>query len=111
LEENNTVEQESKSTNRRPPWWKRLWGWTGFGGKKLWDWLQLLSALAIPVLLTVAGLLYTEQQEARQKAIEEQRAQDLALQSYLDQMSTLVLQDLDNPKVRTLIRVRIECGR
>jgi hypothetical protein len=30
-------------------------GWTGFGDKKLWDWLQLLSALAVPVVLAVAG--------------------------------------------------------
>src|SRR5215217_9629008 len=26
-------------------------GWTGFGDKTFWDWLQLLSALAVPVVL------------------------------------------------------------
>jgi uncharacterized protein YjbI with pentapeptide repeats len=88
-------------------------GWTGFGDKTVWDWLQLLSALAIPVVLAGAGLWFTAQQEARQQNIEdrraeqaqkiesqraeaerklvEQRAQDEALQSYLNQMSQLML--------------------
>jgi hypothetical protein len=34
-------------------------GWTGFGDKTFWDWLQLLSALAIPVVLAAAGLWFT----------------------------------------------------
>jgi len=77
-------------------------GWTGFGDKTFWDWLQLLSALAIPVVLAAAGLWFTAQQDARQQKIEnqraeaerelaEQRAQDEALQAYLDQMSRLML--------------------
>jgi hypothetical protein len=40
-------------------------GWTGFGNKTLWDWLQLLSALAIPVVLAAAGLWFTAQQDQR----------------------------------------------
>jgi uncharacterized protein YjbI with pentapeptide repeats/membrane protein implicated in regulation of membrane protease activity len=89
-------------------------GWTGFADKTFWDWLQLLSALAIPVVLAAAGLWFTAQQEARQQNIEdrraqqaqkienqraaaerelaEQRAQDEALQAYLDQMSQLMLE-------------------
>ena len=36
----------------RPPKQRNArWRWTGFTGKTLWDWLQLLSALAIPVVL------------------------------------------------------------
>ncbi len=77
-------------------------GWTGFGDKTFWDWLQLLSALAIPVVLAAAGLWFTAQQDARQQNIEnqradaerelaEQRAQDEALQAYLNQMSELIL--------------------
>src|SRR5215207_7631671 len=77
-------------------------GWTGFGDKTFWDWLQLLSSLAIPVVLATAGLWFTAQQDQRQEKIEdqrakserqleEQRAQDAALQGYLDQMSTLML--------------------
>src|SRR5919107_3639743 len=88
-------------------------GGTGFGDKTLWDWLQLLSALAIPVVLAIAGFWFTTQQEARQQRIEtqsaqqaqeietqraeaerelaEQRAQDAALQAYFDQMGSLLL--------------------
>jgi uncharacterized protein YjbI with pentapeptide repeats len=108
-------------------------GWTGFGDKTFWDWLQLLSALAIPVVLAAAGLWFTAQQDLRQQNIEneraqqaqkienqraeaerelaEQRAQDEALQAYLDQMSHLLLEkDLRGSKedgvVRTLARAR-----
>jgi uncharacterized protein YjbI with pentapeptide repeats len=88
-------------------------GWTGFGDKTLWDWVQLLSALAIPVVLAAAGFWFTVQQDQRQQQIEdqraqqaqkienqranaerelaEQRAQDEALQAYLDQMGSLLL--------------------
>src|SRR5215210_3261655 len=88
-------------------------GWTGFSEKKLWDWLQLLSALAIPIVLAAAGFWFTMQQDQRQhrieaqraqqeqdiedqraeseRELEEQRAQDAALQAYLDQMSALML--------------------
>jgi hypothetical protein len=41
-------------------------GWTGFADKTFWDWLQLLSALAIPVVLAAAGLWFTAQQDQRQ---------------------------------------------
>jgi hypothetical protein len=108
-------------------------GWTGFGDKTFWDWLQLLSALAIPVVLAAAGLWFTAQQDARQQKIEdqraeeaqkvenqraeaerdlaEQRAQDEALQAYLDQMGGLLLErDLrtseKGSEVRTLARAR-----
>src|SRR5215218_9643662 len=97
-------------------------GWTGFGDKTFWDWLQLLSALAIPVVLAAAGLWFTAQQDARQQNVEderakaerklaEQRAQDEALQAYLNQIGTLLLEkDLrkaqQDSEVRTLARAR-----
>jgi hypothetical protein len=79
--------------------------------RTLWELLQLLSALAIPIVLAAAGFWFTEQQEQRQLQIEEQRAQDAALQAYLDQMGALVLEhDLRNSeadsKVGTLARAR-----
>ena len=93
------------------------WPWTGFGEtlyskpkgdlevqpkKTLWDWLQLLGTLAIPVVLATAGFWFTSQQAQRQHKLERlrarsdhrlemQRAQDTALQSYLNQMGTLIL--------------------
>jgi uncharacterized protein YjbI with pentapeptide repeats len=97
-------------------------GWTGFADKTFWDWLQLLSALAIPVVLAAAGLWFTAQQDQRQQRTETQRAeaerelavqraQDEALQAYLSQMSGLLLEkDLrtseEGSEVRTLARAR-----
>jgi uncharacterized protein YjbI with pentapeptide repeats len=96
------VEEKGRQTadkkEGRKPWTLRE-----FGGQTLWDWLHLLSALAIPVVLAAAGLWFTDQQDQRQVAIEnqraeaerelaEQRAQDEALQAYLNQMSQLMLE-------------------
>ena len=36
--------------------------WTGFQGKTLWDWLQLLGVLAIPLVMVGATLLFGIQQ-------------------------------------------------
>jgi uncharacterized protein YjbI with pentapeptide repeats len=63
------------------------------------EWLQLLI---VPFALVSISFLFTMQQDARQRQIEdqraqaertlaEQRAQDATLQAYLDQMSTLML--------------------
>jgi uncharacterized protein YjbI with pentapeptide repeats len=124
---------QQKQPGKRPPWWKRLWGWTEFGKKSGWEYLELLSALAIPVVIAVAGFWFTAQQDQRQQDIEdqrakreqkienqraqaereleEQRAQDESLQAYLDQMNTLLLdQNLRDPEkgseARTLARAR-----
>ena len=78
--------------------------------KTLWDWLQLL---VVPVALAGIGYFFTMQQDIRQQDIEnerarqaqkiedhraaaereltEKRAQYAALQAYLDQMGTLLL--------------------
>jgi uncharacterized protein YjbI with pentapeptide repeats len=87
--------------------------WTGFRGKTVWDWLQLLI---VPIVLSLITLAFTWQLNARQNDIEdrraqaerelaEQRAQDEALQAYLDQMSALLLEkDLRNTKVDSEVR-------
>jgi uncharacterized protein YjbI with pentapeptide repeats len=107
--------------------------WTGFGEsvrpksgdqeiqarKTLWDWLQLFI---VPLALAAIGLWFAAQQEARQQQIEakraqseqhieEQRAQDAALQAYLDQMSQLMLEgnlghSEGGSEVSTLARAR-----
>ena len=124
------VQQDTEPTNgtaaekepRKRLWRSRLWEWTDFGEKTLWDWLQLLSALAIPVVLAVAGFWFTAWQGERQQAIEDQRAkverdvedqraQDTALQAYLDQMTELILEknlrdSKEESEVRTLARAR-----
>jgi uncharacterized protein YjbI with pentapeptide repeats len=91
----------------------------GFRGMTVRDWLQLLI---VPLALVVIGFLFTMQQDARQQQIEDQRAeaerelavqraQDEALQAYLDQMSSLLLEkDLreskEDSEVRMLARAR-----
>jgi hypothetical protein len=116
------VEEKGRQTadkkEGRKPWILRE-----FGGQTVWDWLHLLSALAIPVVLAAAGLWFTAQQDQRQVAIEnqraeaerelaEQRAQDEALQAHLNQMSNLLLEkalrsaDEEDSEVRSLARAR-----
>jgi hypothetical protein len=61
-----------------------------------------MDLLIVPLVLALVTVAFTWQQERRQtriedrraeteRQIEEQRAQDAALQAYLDQMSTLLL--------------------
>jgi hypothetical protein len=85
-------EREQKEETKQSRW--------GFRGKTVWDFLQLLI---VPLMLVAIGLVFSLQQDARQQRIEdqraeaerelaEQRAQDEALQAYLDQMSQLMLE-------------------
>jgi uncharacterized protein YjbI with pentapeptide repeats len=73
--------------------------WLGFSGRTLWDWLQLLI---IPVVITGGTLWFSAQQsQASSQASERQHQTDLqlandqqqesALQTYLDRMSDLLL--------------------
>lgn len=88
------------SQNQAPQ--SKPWTLKVLSGKTVWDWLQLLSALAIPVVLAGAGLYFEAQLDARQRQIEDQRAeaetelaeqrtQNEAMQAYLDQMSDLII--------------------
>src|SRR5215208_1949489 len=42
-------------------------GWTGFQGKTVWDWLQLLI---VPIVLSLITLAFTWQQNVRQNDVE-----------------------------------------
>jgi uncharacterized protein YjbI with pentapeptide repeats len=106
--------QAAEEKQRRKPWALRE-----FGGKTLWDWLQLL---VVPIVLSLITVAFAWQQSNHQqdieknraasdRQIEEQRAEDAALQAYLDQMSQLMLErDLHSSKedneVRILARAR-----
>src|SRR5205807_7717284 len=62
---------------------------TGFEGKTLWDWLQLLGVLAIPLILGIATLLFGIQQ-AHLADVQHQSDQKLAQQQHeADQQSIL----------------------
>ncbi len=79
-------------------------------GITLWDWLKLL---VVPAVIAGGGIWFNRQQHERELDIAEQRAQDEALQAYLDEMSQL-LTDKDRPLcqakehegARTLARAR-----
>jgi hypothetical protein len=94
--ERNKPGRKADSASKPRIAWPR---WTGFRGMTLREWLQLLI---VPFALVSISFLFTMQQDARQRQIEdqraqaerklaEQRAQDATLQAYLDQMSTLML--------------------
>jgi uncharacterized protein YjbI with pentapeptide repeats len=83
-----------KAKQKRVRWFK----WTGFAGKTLWDWLQLLGILAIPLVVvgaTIAfGLLQAnlaqQQHDADQRqALDQQQA--TILQTYIDNIQDLLL--------------------
>jgi uncharacterized protein YjbI with pentapeptide repeats len=77
-------------------------------GITLWDWAQLLI---VPAVIAGVGIWFNQRQQQRQlqtnreqhkrdSQIANQRAQDAAVQAYLDQMSQL-LTDIDRPLKRS----------
>jgi uncharacterized protein YjbI with pentapeptide repeats len=113
----------AEGNGTRTPTQEKPWTLRKFWGKPVWGWLQLLGVLAIPVVIAVGGCMFNAQQDARQLQLEnqraaaerelgERRAQDEALQAYLNQMGRLLLvRDLRNSEeedseVRTLARAR-----
>lgn len=56
--------------------------------KKLWDWLGLL---VVPIVLALGATMYTWIERKNEQGIADNRAQDAALQSYLEQMSILLI--------------------
>src|SRR5205823_14081475 len=78
----------------------KLYG-TGFSGKTLWEWLQLLI---IPAVLAVGGYAFTYTTSRNDQAATEKRTQaerditldnqrEQALQAYLDKISELLLKE------------------
>src|SRR5215203_4303121 len=109
--ERNKPNREQTEETKQSRW--------GFRGMSVRDWLQLLI---VPFALVIISFLFTAQQDQRQQQIENQRAeaerelaehraQDEALQAYLEQMGTLLLEnDLrsseEDSEMRTLARAR-----
>src|SRR5688572_23267161 len=84
----NSDREHSEQQTKQSRW--------GFRGMTVRGWLELLI---VPMVLVGIGLLFEMQQADRQRATEtqqqelaEQRAQDEALQAYLNQMSQLILE-------------------
>jgi Pentapeptide repeats (8 copies) len=106
-----------KPTRKRDRAPKKASRW-GFRGMTVRDWLPIVGALLIPVVIAAGSWRITwqqgkieDQRAQTEQELAEQRAQDEALQAYLSQMSTLLLEkDLrssdESSEVRTLARAR-----
>ena len=102
---------------------RKKWKWLGFSEKTLWDWLRLLGVLAIPLVLALGVLWFSakqrqlsdammknqhdtalamsQRQRDTARAIAEDQQREATLNTYLDRMSELLLnQNLHDPKVR-----------
>src|SRR5215203_815746 len=82
------MSQEQKSSKQTSQ--GSLLARAGFRGKTLWDWLEFLI---LPVVVAAAGVWFSVQQNEQQRSLEDQLTQDAALQSYIDQMSELMLHE------------------
>jgi len=87
----------------------RLYG-TGFAGKTLFDWLNLLGVLAIPIVVGFGAAWFTMQQGRVSERENKDNQLEAALQAYIDNMSELILDKHLNfgpiKDIRTIARVR-----
>jgi hypothetical protein len=77
-------------------------------GITLWNWLKLLI---VPAVIAGGGIWFNRQQRERELGIAERRAQDEALQAYLDKMTELLVvhklgKPDEGPNVRTVAWAR-----
>ena len=110
------------------------WKWTGFNSeeskititttskgtmtatesqpaKNLWDWLQPLGILAIPVVVGIGTVWFTTKQGQVSEAENKDNQRETALQTYIDNMSELLLHEklrgsATEDEVRKIARVR-----
>jgi uncharacterized protein YjbI with pentapeptide repeats len=91
------------------------WAWTGLGpytpptkdsnfqrGKTLWDWLNLLGVLAIPLAVGFGTMWFTAQQGKASNAENTDNQREAALQEYIDKISDLLLYQNLRESVPTL---------
>ena len=69
------------------------WDWTGITNKTLWDWLNLLGVLAIPVVVGFGAVWFTTRQGKVADAENTDNQRETALQAYIDKMSELLLKE------------------
>src|SRR5947209_19729828 len=85
--------------------------WTGFFNKTLWDWLNLLGVLAIPVVVGLGAAWFTTKQGKVSERENKDKQHETALQTYIDKMSELLLEkklreSQSESEVRKIARVR-----
>jgi len=80
---------------------------TGFETKTLWDWMELLI---IPFILAVGAFFLNRSERKTEREIAKDRQQEQALQSYLDQMTELLLEkdlgNTENIEIRLVAKTR-----
>lgn len=80
---------------------------TGFEGKTLWDWMELLI---IPAVLAGGAFFLNRSERKTEREIATDRQQEAALQTYLDRMADLLLKDKlrtsKDREVRKVARIR-----
>lgn len=80
------------------------WSSTGFVGKTVWDWLQLL---VVPLVLAFGAVVFNQANTRTERQITLDKQREDLLQNYLDRMSELLLEkDLRVKEVRNIARVR-----
>src|SRR5215217_5239188 len=93
------VKEEHRVDQQQSPWQptrrQLLWAGASGGlltiailigyryGTTLWDWIKLL---VVPAVIAGGGFWFNRQQQERQRKLANKRAQEEALQAYLDQM-------------------------
>jgi uncharacterized protein YjbI with pentapeptide repeats len=89
------------------------WDWTGFNrpSKTLWDWLQLLGVLAVPIVVGFGAVWFTTRQGKVADAENKDNQREARLQKYIDSMSELLLHEklrdsAEEDEVRKIARVR-----
>jgi Pentapeptide repeats (8 copies) len=77
--------------------------WTGFGQSKVVVAPDVrpskLKLLIVPAVLAIGGYLFTRSENRATQAAAERRAQDDALQAYLDSMSAMLVPEKDQPSL------------
>jgi hypothetical protein len=99
-------EREQKEETKQSRW--------GFRGMTLRDWLPIVGALLIPLVIALGTGVITwklakleSQRAAAERTLAERRTQEEALQAYVDEVGRLMLEkDLTDPKVKTILRAR-----
>jgi uncharacterized protein YjbI with pentapeptide repeats len=70
-------------------WFGEFWQWTGFSERTLFDWLQIISSIAVPVIL---GIL-SYQLSAQQAKTAEESQRSALVTEYYDQMQKLLIDE------------------
>ena len=98
--------EQGKISQQLEPWQQRWAKRIGFREKTVWDWLQFLANIAVPILIAVATILVSnlqnqvnQNQRLGEVRVAEDKREDEILKAYIDNISDLLLnRNLRNSK-------------